>query len=156
MQEVPKMDPARDQLLKIELSNQDDKAVTAEIFAALWSYSEKNGGLARRQILTITVRDKDNAIVGGLCGRTTWGWLFIEDFWLSDDLRGQGLGSEVLKKAETEAIIRGCHGSWLDTFTFHSARHFYEAHGYEIFGRLENYPDGHSRLFMKKRLAHTA
>jgi hypothetical protein len=46
---------------------------------------------------------------------------------------------------------RGCIGAHLDTFTF-QARPFYERHGYAVFGQLDNYPGGHSRFFLSKRL----
>jgi hypothetical protein len=46
---------------------------------------------------------------------------------------------------------RGCHGVWLDTFTF-QARGFYERLGYSVFGAIEDYPPGHSRHFLKKDL----
>lgn len=41
---------------------------------------------------------------------------------------------------------------YLDTFDF-QARPFYERHGYEVFGTLDDYPPGHSRFFLRKDLA---
>lgn len=57
--------------------------------------------------------------------------------------------------AEAEAIVRGCHGAWLDTFEF-QARPFYEHLGYNCFGTLPEYPKGFSRFFMQKMLAKDA
>jgi hypothetical protein len=37
----------------------------------------------------------------------------------------------------------------LDTFDF-QAKDFYVKHGYEVFGVLEDCPEGHVRYFMKK------
>ena len=42
-------------------------------------------------------------------------------------------------------------GIWLDTFSF-QARRFYEKLGYVVFGELPDYPAGHSRYFLQKRL----
>jgi hypothetical protein len=53
--------------------------------------------------------------------------------------------------AETEAVARGCHSAWLDTFAF-QARPFYERLGYTCFGELNDYPNGSARYFMKKTL----
>jgi ribosomal protein S18 acetylase RimI-like enzyme len=53
--------------------------------------------------------------------------------------------------AEDLARERGCVGVWLDTFDF-QAPEFYRKHGYEQFGRLDDYPPGHQRLFFQKRL----
>jgi hypothetical protein len=55
---------------------------------------------------------------------------------------------------EAEAIRRGCHGAFLDTFSY-QARPFYEKLGYEVFGTLEDYPPGHQRFYMRKRLGES-
>ena len=89
-------------------------------------------------------------IAAGLAGDTYCGWLFVKYLWVSDGLRGRGVGRELMARAETLARDRGCHSAWLDTFSF-QARGFYEKLGYEEFGKLD-YPPGHSRHFMRKSL----
>ena len=69
--------------------------------------------------------------------------------------RGAGVGRELMRQAEREAIRRGCHNAWLNTFSF-QARGFYERLGYNVLGMLGDYPPGHSRFFMKKILAPVA
>ena len=71
--------------------------------------------------------------------------------WVSEDLRGQGLGRELLQAAEAEARRRGCHHVWLDSFSF-QAPAFYQHLGYEIFGTLEDYPASHQRVFLTRSL----
>jgi hypothetical protein len=56
---------------------------------------------------------------------------------------------------EAEAIRRGCHSAYLDTFSYQS-RPFYEKLGYEVFGTLDDYPRGHQRFYMRKRLQRHA
>ena len=99
--------------------------------------------------LAIFVRD-DAQIVAGVAGETYCGWLFVKYLWVSDGLRGRGVGRELMDRAEALAIERGCHSAWLDTFSF-QARSFYEKLGYEEFGRLD-YPPDHQRHFLRKRL----
>jgi hypothetical protein len=41
--------------------------------------------------------------------------------------------------------------AYLDTFSF-QAPDFYKKLGYEVFGELQDFPHGHQRYFMKKRL----
>jgi len=89
-------------------------------------------------------------IVAGLAGRTSRGWLFISHVWVCDELRGRGVGRELVAQAEARARERGCHSAWLDTFSF-QAPGFYQKLGYEEFGRLD-YPPDHYRHFMRKRL----
>lgn len=102
--------------------------------------------------LSVLVRDGEGgAVLGGLTGRTSNGWLFVELFHLPESLRGAGLGAELLRRAEEEARARGCTGVWLDTFSF-QAPGFYRKQGYQPFGELPDYPEGHRRHFLFKRL----
>jgi len=89
-------------------------------------------------------------IAAGLAGDTYCGWLFVKYLWVSDKLRGRGVGRELMARAEAVARERSCHSAWLDTFSF-QARGFCEKLGYEEFGRLD-YPPGHHRHFMRKAL----
>ena len=93
-------------------------------------------------------------MVGGLWGRTAYEWLFVELLFVPESLRGRGVGAELMLRAEAEAIARGCHGAWLDTFAF-QARRFYERLGYSCFGELNDYPVGSALYFMKKALVRT-
>jgi GNAT superfamily N-acetyltransferase len=90
-------------------------------------------------------------LLGGLQGMVYYEWLFIAYFWLSDDVRRGGLGKRMIAAAERHAEELGCHGVWLDTFSW-QARPFYEKQGYRLFGSLPDYPTGYARYFMTKRL----
>ncbi|GAB4210837.1 MAG: GNAT family N-acetyltransferase [Roseiflexaceae bacterium] len=102
--------------------------------------------------ITLLVRDAEGTVAGGLLGGIYWGWLYVEIFWLDEALRGQGLGTRLLRQAEQIAIERGCHGAHLDTMDF-QARGFYERQGYEVYGTLDDMPRGHQRFFLKKALS---
>ena len=101
-------------------------------------------------MLAFTVRDAAGAIVGGLWGRTGYGFLFVE-LLASGPARGAGIGREVMAQAEGAARQRGLTGIWLDTWTF-QAPGFYEKLGFAEVGRIPNYPPGHDRIFFMKRL----
>ena len=75
----------------------------------------------------------------------------VELLFVPESLRGQGIGAQLMERAETEGRRRGCGNAWLDTFEF-QARGFYERLGYRCFGELANYPPGFSRFFMTKAL----
>ena len=105
--------------------------------------------------LAIFLRDAEGAVVGGLSGSTYWTWFSIDLLWIEDRLRGQGHGHRLLEEAEREAVRRGCLNANLDTLSF-QAPAFYERHGYTIFGELTDFPIGHSRLYMVKRLVEGA
>ena len=129
-----------------------DEEVRKAIVAPLVEYNSSQAGPSQNRPIVVLVRDTENAVVGGLWGHTGYDWLFTQLLVVPASLRGRGVGTEIMQLAEREAIGRGCHGAWLDTFEF-QARGFYERIGYECFGELPNYPKGLSRFFMKKALA---
>lgn len=47
--------------------------------------------------------------------------------------------------------VNGCCNAYIFTYSFQSPE-FYKHLGYEVFGELEDFPLGHCRYFLKKRL----
>ena len=90
-------------------------------------------------------------MVGGAVGYTQWEWLFIHYLWVCDELRGTGLGAQLLSTAEAEGRARGCGAAWLDTFSF-QAPGFYQKLGYRQFAQLDDFPPGQARHFLWKPL----
>jgi len=129
-----------------------DESIRKAIVAPLIAYNQAKTGRNDVHPLVLALEDDDGAVVGGLWGRTAYGWLFVELLVIPESLRGRGFGTELMSRAESEALARGCHGAWLDTFEF-QARGFYERLGYTCFGELKDYPPGSGRYFMRKALA---
>ena len=103
--------------------------------------------------LAVLVHDgATGAMLGGLVGRTSLGLLFIDLVYLPETVRGQGLGTRLLRAAEDEACRRGCRAGVLFTITF-QAPDFYARLGWEEFGRVECDPPGTARVFCRKTLA---
>lgn len=94
--------------------------------------------------------DRDE-IMGGLIGSIWGGWLHISYLWIDEAERGNRWATRLMDRAEAYARERGCHSVTLDTHSF-QARPFYEKRGYEIFGMLDDFPKGHKKFFLQKRL----
>ncbi len=137
----------------IHITDTPAAAACARIKAPLARFNEaKSGTPANYRPLAIFVSDPHTKeIVGGLWGETYFGMLYIDMLFLPEPMRGVGLGRRLITQAEQEAIRRGCHGVWLDTFSW-QARGFYEKLGYSVFGTLNDYPAGHERYFLTKTL----
>ncbi len=103
-----------------------------------------------RQI-ALLIRDEEGRSVGGLWGRVAYEWLHVEYLVVPQELRGEGLGRELMQRAEQMALESGCIGVWLDTLAF-QARGFYEKLGYACFGQIDDKPIGGAHYFLKKRL----
>jgi GNAT superfamily N-acetyltransferase len=134
----------------IRPEREDDDAVVREIIARLVRYNEGHVPPEGARRLVMTVRGPGGELLGGLHGHTRWNWLFVDHLWLADELRGRGMGSELLRRAEAEGVRRGCRHAYLDTFSFQT-RGFYERLGYEVFGTLDDFPPGHARYFLQNR-----
>lgn len=128
--------------------NPEDRDV---VLSGLRAYNLEHTSVPGFAPLNLLVRDDEGRIRGGLLGETGWEWLHVQILWLDETLRRQGVGSQLLATAEAEARERGCQGAYLDTFDF-QALPFYQRHGYEVFGVLENYPPGSRRHFLRKTL----
>jgi GNAT superfamily N-acetyltransferase len=141
--------------VSIKLSDEAQLPVREAIARPLGAFNTSQTGLSDYRPLVVSIHDESGDVIGGLWGRTSYGWLFVRLLFVPESLRGRSLGSELMSRAESEAIARGCHSAWLDTFEF-QARGFYERLGYSCFAELGDYPPGFSRYFMKKVLSNTA
>ena len=97
------------------------------------------------------VQDDRGETRGGLLGGIWGGWLHIAYLWIDEAVRRQDWGTRLMDQAEAYARDRSCQWVSLDTHSF-QARPFYEARGYEVFGMLDDYPKGHKKFFLKKKL----
>jgi len=134
------------------LSDTTDEATRQAILTPLRQFNTaQTGSSGGYRSLAIELRDELGQTIGGLWGATSYGWLFTQLLVVPESLRGRGTGRRLMEMAESEAVLRGCHAAWLDTFEF-QARAFYERLGYQCFGQLEKYPIGFARYFMQKAL----
>lgn len=121
------------------------------IGGGLTEFNTQQAGDDSGKNLCYVLQSSAGEIVGGVIGATYWNWLYINLMWVQEDLRGQGYGQQLLTLAEDEARKRGAKHAYLDTFSF-QAPDFYQKFGYQEFGRLEDFPPGHTRYFMTKAL----
>ena len=137
--------------LRLEIEDEPKEADVEVLPNGLEAFNESRWpGHQPWKPLGVFVRDGER-IVAGLAGETYSGWLFIKYLWVSDDLRGQGVGRNLIGAAEERALARGCHAVWVDTFSF-QAPGFYRKLGFEVFGELDWSPE-FKRFFLQKRLA---
>jgi len=117
----------------------------------LGRFNQVAGGLKNSKELTLFIRDATGQTVGGLLGDTIGTWLHIEVLWLDERIRGKGHGTRLLRRAEEEAVARGCRVVDLTTFDF-QAPEFYEKKGYVTFGELREVGGKHTLHFFRKYL----
>ncbi len=114
-------------------------------------YNVAATGLAEYYPVSIFLRDENDEVLGGLLGHIWGKWLYVTHLWIAESVRQRGYGTKLLLAAESYAVERGCGNVELHTFSF-QARPFYEQLGYEVFAALDDYPPGHTKYFLRKRL----
>lgn len=112
-----------------------------------WAHWEVN----ERLPLAVQISNDCGDIVAGAAGRTFGDWLLINTLWVSEELRGQGVGSQLLAAIESAGQARGCIQSLLDTLNF-QAMPFYQKHGYVTQWVQQNYPKTGCKYYMLKQL----
>lgn len=127
-------------------------AVARAVVKGLTAHNTAKAGKTKWKRFALSVRDDDGVIKGGLVGHTMWNWCFIELLWVDEALRGTGIGTDLMAKAEALAITRGARHIYLDTLSFQGDG-FYQKLGYEVFGELDDFPPGHRRIWLKKDLS---
>ncbi len=115
-------------------------------------YNIRTTGMDDGRLLSIFLRDEAGQMIAGLYGWTWGGTCEIRFLWVSEDRRGQDLGTRLMRAAEAEAARRGCRQIVLDTHDF-QAPGFYRKLGFEIEAVQEDYPLGHRKYYLRKRLA---
>ena len=108
-------------------------------------------GVAGYYPVNLFLKSGRGETLGGLLGGIWGGWLSITYLWVDEACRGKDWGTRLMDQAEAYARERGAHSVSLDTHSF-QARPFYEARGYEVFGVLDDFPKGHKKFFLKKKL----
>jgi GNAT superfamily N-acetyltransferase len=98
------------------------------------------------------VEEATGELAGGLTGRTWARWLHVDLLWIDPRHRGARLGARLLREAEHMARTeRACARARLETWDF-QAPGFYRKYGYEVVGRVDDYPPGVTEYTLVKRL----
>ena len=139
-----------DDEVRLRIEDNPDPHDFRQLIQGLLDFNASRGETTSYQEFVVFLR-RGRKVVGGVKGYVQWGWLFVSHMWVDEALRGRGLGAELMGAVEREGRRRGCRAVHLDTFSF-QAPGFYEKLGYRPFGTLDEYPTGHRRIFLWKRL----
>jgi ribosomal protein S18 acetylase RimI-like enzyme len=129
----------------------DSKEFANTIEQKIAEFNWQHWEVSERLPLGLKFESETGELLAGFSARTFGNWLQIDNLWVSESLRGQSIGAQLLTEAESIAIERGCIYAILDTLNF-QARPFYEARGYTLQWTQEAYPKTGCKYFMVKHL----
>ena len=136
--------------MHIRLDNTESQKAQ-EIGDLIRSYNRSKREAAESEPLNLYVEDDSGELMAGLVAETFGNWLEIEYLFVKEDLRGQGIGSQLLQQAESEAKKRNCRFAFVNTYQF-QAPAFYQKHGYQEVFTLKDYPCTGQRHYYQKDL----
>ena len=125
-----------------------------ELEGLLYAFNVESTGLRDARDLSCLLRDPEGTLVAGIDGFTWGGYAHVEVLWVSEPLRGTGVGRRLLEAAEAEARNRGCTSIVLSSHEFQAPR-FYAKLGYRHVGTTEDTPVGYRAFHFQKHLAAT-
>ena len=99
----------------------------------------------------LTVTGGDGKLTAGCKGEIAFASAHVSELWVSEDHRGQGLGSALLAEAEQLAQGKGCCRIHLETRN-ERARRLYERVGYHVFGTLPDYDGTQAFYYLEKSI----
>jgi GNAT superfamily N-acetyltransferase len=137
--------------VRVSLAVSDADALEKQIEAGLRRFNEAHVGPNGETRLVFAARDDSEELIGGLVAYVYWNYLYIDQLWVEEQFRHNGVGGALMGAAEAEARRRGLDGISLNTFSF-SAPAFYRKLGYEQYGQLTGMPKGVTRHFFCKWL----
>ena len=135
----------------IEATTEPVDADRQAIVDGLIAYNESKFSTLGLADFVLRLRDSKGEMIGGLAAHLFYDWLHVEVLFVPEALRGKGVGTELMRRAEEFAVARGAIGVSLDTFEF-QAPEFYTSRGYTVYGVIEDHPRGSRRYYLEKRL----
>jgi len=106
----------------------------------------------RYQEISLFLTDENGQICGGILGEICWNWLEIHTLMIDEEIRGSGYGTKLLVEIEQIALHNNCDFIKVDTLSF-QALDFYENHGYQVYGTLDNVGRDYKHYYLKKDLS---
>ena len=137
--------------MDLRITNDGNERDIHAIHEMLKEYNLTHREASQNVPIGVFLEDEMDRKLAGLTGETFGNWLCIQFLFVSEQLRGQGIGGKLLKAAEEEARRRGCKYAFVDTFSF-QAPTFYKKRGYREVFTLEEYPYTGKRHYYTKEL----
>jgi GNAT superfamily N-acetyltransferase len=114
-------------------------------------HSEQSGGPRYcKERINWLIEGEGDLITGALTADLLWNWLYIDELWTDESIRGLGYGKRLMNEAENFAHANKLSGIWLWTQSWQAAE-FYQHMGFQEFTRFPDFPEGHFRIGFRKQ-----
>ena len=103
--------------MHVRLENKESHKAQ-EIGDLIRAYNRSKREESESEPLNLYLEDEKGNLMAGLVAETFGNWLEIEYLFVKEELRGQGIGSKLLQRAESESKNRNCRFAFVNTYQF--------------------------------------
>ena len=135
----------------IAVRSGDAPELEAYLAQRIYEYNAAATGYHDGESFTASYQSESANIEAGTSGFTWGGCCYISYLWVSEALRGRGIGSELLGAVESHAREKRCRLVLLSSHSF-QAPDFYASRGYEQVARINDYPVGYVDIVYANRV----
>ena len=83
--------------MNIEVVENPEQDLIEYLDKKIADFNWANWEVSERTPLAVQIKNAQGEVVAGAAGRTFGDWLLLNTLWVSDELRGQNIGSQILK-----------------------------------------------------------
>lgn len=83
--------------MKIEVIEKPEQEFFDYLDKKIADFNWANWEVSERLPLAVQLKNEQGEVIAGAAARTFGDWLLINTLWVSEDLRGQDIGSKILK-----------------------------------------------------------
>jgi GNAT superfamily N-acetyltransferase len=135
--------------LTFSAEDEPSQADLDTVDAGLHRHNLERGSVDEVRNMAVFARDASGAVRGGAVGRYWGRYCELQQLWVDEPLRWNGIGARLLDEFEVRGASLGCSVFTLETLSF-QAPGFYEKRGYEVVLRQDGFPHGHVKFSMRK------
>ena len=84
--------------MRIEVSDVPSESERLAILDGLAAFNAASGYPGDMKPIAVLLKDDEGEIVGGMWGKTVYDWMFVEYLVVPEALRGQDLGSRLMRR----------------------------------------------------------
>ena len=125
--------------MNFRITNDGNQSDRKEIKDMLEAYNTAHGAKSELTPVAVYYEDEKGLKKAGVTGHVFGNWLFIEFLFVSEELRGLGIGQKLLALAEENAKSLGAKFAYVTTNGF-QAPGFYTKMGYENVFVMDEFP----------------
>ena len=137
-------------MIPITIRTGDAPEIEAPLAQRIYEFNAAATGYHDGDSFSAVRQSESGQLEAGASGYTWGGCCTLAHLWVSEPLRRQGIGSELLEAVEHHARQKRSRIVFLSTHSFQGPD-FYARRGYEQVARVNDHPVGHANFFFAKR-----